>query len=58
MPEDNGETYTVTVTFSVGSPPGEHLADEEAVKGEITSWLESLDAEVHEVSVQQRKEKR
>jgi hypothetical protein len=28
-------TYTVTATFSVGSPPDEHLQDERAIRDEV-----------------------
>ena len=49
-------TYVVTVEFSVDETDrDEHLRDEDAVEGEITSWLESLDAEVHAVQVQREK---
>ncbi len=47
-------TYTVTVTFTP-DPDDEHLRDEQAIRDEITSWLESLRAVVHAVTVQEGK---
>ena len=45
------KTYTVVVTFTVGSDPDEHLRDERAIREEIESWLQSLDASVDSVTV-------
>ena len=45
------KTYTVVVTFTVGSGPDEHLRDERAIREEIESWLQSLDASVDSVTV-------
>ena len=58
MPEDDGETYTVTITFSVGSAPDEHLQNEQSIRDEVQSWLASLDATVHAVEVRPAKEER
>ena len=45
-------TYTATVTFTVHDHSDEHLQRVQAIKGEIKSWLESLDATVHAVTVE------
>lgn len=44
-------THTLTVTFSVDARPGEHLQSDEAIRSEIHSWLEGLDATVHTVTL-------
>ena len=36
---------TVVVTFTVTEDTDEHLQNEQAIKDEFTSWLESLKAE-------------
>ena len=56
MEQENGRdrpntTYTVTATFSVGSPPDERLQDERAIRDEVEGWLESLKATVVTVTV-------
>jgi hypothetical protein len=43
--------YTVIVKFTVTDATDEHLQHEQTIKDEITSWLESLKAEVEDVSV-------
>ena len=45
------KAYSVTVTFSVESPPDEHLRDDRAIRDEVESWLASLKATVHSVTV-------
>ncbi len=45
MPDTDGKTYTVTVTFTVRPDTDEHLQDEQAA---------SLDADVHSVAVQHK----
>ena len=52
MPDTDGKTYTVTVTFTVRPDTDEHLQDERAIRDEVDSWFASLDAEVHAVAVQ------
>ena len=44
-------TIALTVTFSVDARSDEHLQNDEAIRGEIESWLESLDATVHAVEL-------
>ena len=49
MKPDTG--YTVTVTFTVHAHSDPHLQGAQAVKEEFESWLESLKATVHSVTV-------
>ena len=44
-------TYSLLVVFTVGNDSDEHLQDQQAIRDEAASWLESLDATVHGVSV-------
>jgi hypothetical protein len=44
-------TYTVTATFSVSEHSDEHLHGARVIEEEIKSWLESLNATVHRVTV-------
>jgi hypothetical protein len=48
-------TYTATVTFTVTEDTDEHLQNEQAIKDEITSWLEDLKADVKDVTVKEKK---
>ena len=48
MPE---QTYTVTVMFSTHLDTDPHLRDAQAIEEEFESWLASLDATVHAVTV-------
>lgn len=43
--------YTVIATFVVHEHTDEHLQTEQAIKDEITSWLESLRATVQKIEV-------
>ena len=43
--------HTLTVTFSVGARADERLQSDTAIRSEIGSWLESLDATVHVVDL-------
>ena len=52
MPDTDGKTYTVTVTFTVRPDTDEHLQDERVIRDEVDSWFASLDADVHSVAVQ------
>ncbi len=54
MPDTDGKTYTVTVTFTVRPDTDEHLQDERAIRDEVESWIASLDADVHSVAVQRK----
>ncbi len=45
-------TYIAAVTFTVQDYSDEHLQDIPAIKAEVTTWLESLDATVHAVTVE------
>ena len=39
-------TYALLVVFTVGPQSDEHLQDQLAIRGEIQSWLEGLNASV------------
>ncbi len=45
------QTITITVAFTVHPATDEHLQNEQNIKDEITSWLESLKATVQTVTV-------
>jgi hypothetical protein len=47
------KTYTATVTFTVDADADAHLQSEQAIRDEITSWLEGLKAEVEAVTIHQ-----
>ena len=51
MPDDHSKTYAVTVTLTVHPDTDEHLQHEQAIRDEVKSWLESLDATVQSVNV-------
>ena len=51
-------TYTATVTFTVTEGSDDHLHDTQAIKDEITSWLESLKADVENVAVKEQHNER
>ena len=42
---------TISVTFTVHPDTDEHLQHEQAIRDELTSWLESLKAVVQSVTV-------
>lgn len=44
-------TYTMLVIFTVRSDSDQHLHDQQAIRDEAQSWLESLDATVHGVNI-------
>lgn len=44
-------TYTLTVTLTVHPGSNEHLQSPKAIRDEAESWIASLDATVHSVSV-------
>lgn len=44
-------TYTLLVVFTVDGASHEHLHDQQAIRDEAASWLESLSATVRGVSV-------
>ena len=44
-------TYTLLVIFTVDPRTDEHLQDTQAIRDEAESWITSLDATVHGVSV-------
>ena len=44
-------TYTLLVIFTVDPRTDEHLQDAQAIRDEAESWITSLDATVHGVSV-------
>jgi hypothetical protein len=52
-----GKTYTVTVTFTVHEHSDDYLQSEQAISEEFESWLESLNATVHAVTVRPESEK-
>lgn len=47
----NQTTYTLLVVFTVDEHSHENLHDQQAIRDEAASWIESLDATVHGVSV-------
>jgi hypothetical protein len=49
--ENGSVTYTMLVIFTVDEHSDEHLHDQQRIRDEAASWLESLDATVHGVSV-------
>jgi hypothetical protein len=49
--ENNTITYALLVVFTVDAGSDEHLQDTQMIRDEAASWLESLDATVHGVSV-------
>ncbi len=51
MPDDHSKAYTVTVTLTVHPDTDEHLQNEQAIRGEVESWLASLHATVQSVNV-------
>ncbi len=44
-------TYAMLVIFTVDANSHENLHDQQAMRDEAQSWLESLDAKVHGVCV-------
>lgn len=44
-------TYTMLVIFTVSPESHDNLQDQQAIRDEAASWLESLDAKVHGVSI-------
>ena len=44
-------THSLFVMFTVDRSGDEHLENPQAIRDEMTSWLESLGAVVHEVRV-------
>lgn len=44
-------TYTLLVIFTVDERSHENLHDQQAIRDEAASWIESLDATVRGVSV-------
>ena len=44
-------TYALLVIFTVDANSDEHLHDQQAIRDEAASWISSLDATVHGVSV-------
>ena len=44
-------TYAMLVIFTVDARSDEHLKDTQAIRDEAASWITSLDATVHGVSV-------
>ncbi len=47
-------TYTVIVTFVVDERTDEHLLTADAVRDEVQSWLDSLNASDVEVSIEEK----
>lgn len=44
------QKFTVTITFTT-HPDSEHLGDQQEIRDEVQSWLESLRATVHAITV-------
>ncbi len=49
--ETRTTTYTMLVIFTVHPDSDPQLEDQQAIRDEARSWLESLDATVHGVSI-------
>lgn len=49
--EKETTTYTLLVIFTVDANSHENLHDQQAIRDEARSWLESLDATVQGVSI-------
>lgn len=49
--EDQATTYAMLVIFTVDAGSHENLQDQQRMRDEARSWLESLDATVEGVSV-------
>jgi len=49
--QDQAITYALLVVFTVYARSDEHLQDQQAIRDEARSWIESLDANVHGVCV-------
>lgn len=49
--ETKTTTYTMLVIFTVHQDSDQNLHDQQAIRDEAQSWLESLDATVHGVSI-------
>lgn len=49
--ETKTTTYTMLVIFTVHPDSEENLHDQQAIRDEARSWLESLDATVRGVSI-------
>jgi hypothetical protein len=49
--ENSKTTYTLLVVFTVTRESDEHLQDTACIRDEAASWLASLNATVHGVSV-------
>jgi hypothetical protein len=52
--ETKTTTYTMLVIFTVHPESDQNLYDQQAIRAEAQSWLESLDATVHGVSIRKR----
>lgn len=48
---EEATTYLMLVVFTLDARIEEHLRDQQVLRDEATSWLQSLDATVHGVSV-------
>jgi hypothetical protein len=48
---DQTITYAMLVIFTVDANSHKNLHDQQAIRDEAASWIESLDATVHGVSV-------
>ena len=53
LTEDTPVTYALLVIFTVDPCVDMSLQDQQAIRDEAESWLESLDATVHRVVVRQ-----
>ena len=49
--ETKPTTYTMLVIFTVHPESDQNLHDQQAIRDEAQSWLESLNATVHGVSI-------
>lgn len=51
MRASDEKTYTVAVTFTVGAQTDAHLLTQKAIRDEVRSWLEGLNATVRGIRV-------
>jgi len=50
-PQTQPTTYTLLVIFTVDERSHENLQDQQAIRDEAASWIESLNASVRGVSI-------
>lgn len=48
---DQTVTYALLIVFTLDARSAEHLQDQQVMRDEATSWLQSLGATVHGVNI-------